>query len=415
VTSLRIAHVTNEAFGFDTANGVQHVVYCLARAQAELGHVVAVFSRDDNAVNVLGGRAEPTSPTPRQVPSGFEGSFRQRLLARYLEATLAADLLTWRPQLVHFHSVHIPQNVALASHLRRAGIPYCVTVHGALFPAALQRGRVKKSLFHLLFERRYLNEACFIHAVSPHETQVIRRVGVDCPIVLVPNGVPPGGNLRGARPESLYAVSPWLRDRLVFMFIGRLDTWQKGLDLLIHAFARAGLQDAGLVLVGPDCRGSRQELRRLAERLGILSAVVFMEPAFGEERANLLSAADVFVHPSRWEGLSLSVLAAAAAGKACMITRHADPLGELGRSQAAIVVEPSVSSIVEGLKRTAALKNDERQLMGTRARRVVEASFSWPSIAGTLVEAYQRALATARIAAAGRQRNGAPADRALGQ
>ena len=50
-----------------------------------------------------------------------------------------------------------------------------MTVHGALFRSALRRGRIKKTIFHLLFERRYLNEARFIQAVSPHETEVIRR------------------------------------------------------------------------------------------------------------------------------------------------------------------------------------------------------------------------------------------------
>ena len=34
---LRIAHVINEPFGAESANGVQQVVYCLARAQAEIG------------------------------------------------------------------------------------------------------------------------------------------------------------------------------------------------------------------------------------------------------------------------------------------------------------------------------------------------------------------------------------------
>ena len=139
------------------------------------------------------------------------------------------------------------------------------------------------------------------------------------------------------------------------MFIGRLDAWQKGLDLLIEAFAQAGLREAGLVLVGPDYRGSRRELERLANRLGISSQLVFIGPAFGEDRANLFAAADVFVHPSRWEGLSLSVLAAAAAGKPCLITRDADPFGELERAQAAIFVETNVSSIAEGLRRAAAL------------------------------------------------------------
>jgi glycosyltransferase involved in cell wall biosynthesis len=176
------------------------------------------------------------------------------------------------------------------------------------------------------------------------------------------------------------------------MFIGRLDPWQKGLDLLVEAFARAGLHDAGLVLVGPDCRGSRRTLEALADRLGVSAQVVFTGPAFGDDRANLFAAADVFVHPSRWEGVSLAVLAAAAAGKPCLITREADPLGELERAEAAIVVEATVSSIAAGLRRAATLSDQERQAMGQHARRVAEAQFTWPSIADKLGDFYRSAL-----------------------
>jgi glycosyltransferase involved in cell wall biosynthesis len=390
---LRIAHVTNEAFGLETANGVQQVVDCLARAQAKMGQAVAVFSRDDHAVNILEDDAESNPCARRVVVPASDVSLRQRMLGRHFETILAEQLLAWQPDIVHFHSVHIPQNVALAAHLRNVGIAYCVTVHGAFFRAAFRRGWMKKTLFNLFFERRYLNEARFIHSLSPHETDVIRRRGVNRPIVVVPNGVPADANVLPMRPDALFAENPGLRDQRVFMFVGRLDPWQKGLDLLIDAFASAALPEASLVLVGPDCRGSRRALATRAERLGISSRVVFIEPAFGQERANLFAAADVFVHPSRWEGLSLSVLAAAAAGKACMLTREADPLGDLERSRAAVVVDASVSSIATGLKQAASLSREELHIMGTRAQRVAETHFSWPSIAARLVEAYRRALA----------------------
>jgi glycosyltransferase involved in cell wall biosynthesis len=386
---LRIAHVINEPFNLDSANGVQQVVYCLARAQAGIGQSVAVFSRE-GGVHLLGAEATPRVSGP--VRAGYGWTLRQWLLSPYLEPSLAEDVLAWHPDMLHFHSVHIPQNVALAAHVGRAGIPYCVTVHGGLFRAALRRARLKKAVFNVFFERRYLNQARFIHAVSPHEPDVIRRLGVDRPIVVVPNGLPPDANLPALRPDALYVENPWLRGRRVFMFVGRLDPWQKGLDLLIEAFAGAGLHEAGLVLVGPDCRGSRRTLAALADRLGISSQLVFTGPAFGEDRANLLAAADVFVHPSRWEGLSLSVLAAAAAGKPCLITRDADPLGELERAQAAVLVEPTVSSIAAGLSRAAALGKQELHTMGTRARRMAEAHFTWPSIGGRLVEAYRGVL-----------------------
>ena len=212
------------------------------------------------------------------------------------------------------------------------------------------------------------------------------------PVVVVPNGLPPDVDVPASQPDALYAALPWLRDQHVFMFIGRLDSWQKGLDLLVNAFARAGLRDAALVLVGPDYRGSRRALTTLTGRLGISSRVVFVDAVFGPDRANLFAAADVFVHPSRWEGVSLSVLAAAAAGKPCLITREADPLGELERAQAAIIVEASVSSVAEGLKRATALSRQELQVIGARARRVADAHFTWPAIAGKLIDAYRLAL-----------------------
>jgi glycosyltransferase involved in cell wall biosynthesis len=403
---LRIAHVINEPFGMESANGVQQAVYCLARAQAEMRQPVAVFSREEGGMHVLGGGAEAPRICGTVRPAGRGRSLRQRILSRYFEQSLAEDLLAWQPHILHLHSVHAPRNVALADYLCGVGIPYCVTVHGGLFPAALRRGRLKKAVFHLLFERQYLNDARFIQALSPHEAEVIRRRGVNASIVVVPNGLPLDTGIGASHPDALYEYCPWLRNRLVFMFIGRLDPWQKGLDLLIEAFAHVRMRDAGLVLVGPDCRGSRRVLERLAHRLGVSTHVIFTGPAFGEDRANLFAAADVFVHPSRWEGLSLSVLAAAAAGKPCLITRDADPLGELERAEAAILVEATVTSIAAGLRQAATLNVQERQRMGRRAGRVADAHFTWPSIAGKLADVYRSALENTRGPHADEARSG---------
>jgi len=389
---LRIAHVANEVFGVRTANGVQHVVYSLAHAQAELGQSVVVFTRDDRGMHVVGGSHPPASPRPAIEPERPRASARQRLLSTYFEPSLADGVLAWHTDIVHFHSVHIPQNVALAAHLARIGIRYCVTVHGGLFPAALRRHRTKKAVFNLLFERRYLNEAQFVHALSPGEAEIIRRHGVIRPLVIAPNGLPPESDMAATRPDALYADHPSLRGRQVFMFIGRLDPWQKGLDLLIEAFAVARLPRAALVLVGPEYRDSRRTLTSLAERLGVMADLVFIDAAFGQDRANLFAAADVFVHPSRWEGVSLSVLAAAAAGRPCLLTPEADPLGELARAQAAILVEGNVRSLSEGLRRAAALSRRELEGMGARARRAAEARFTWTATARQLGDAYHSAL-----------------------
>ncbi len=389
---LRIAHVINEPFAAESANGVQQVVYCLANVLADTGRLVAVFSREGGDVHVLGSEGAPTRNSAARSPIIIGRFAGHGLLCRYFERELAESLGAWAPDIVHFHSVHIVQNVALAAGLVQAGVPYCVTVHGGLFQPALQRGRLKKAILNVVAEREYLNAALFVHALSPAEAEVIRRRGVRQSIVVIPNGLPPGVAGSASRPHWLYERWPAMSGRRVFMFIGRLDPWQKGLDLLIEAFAHSDLRDAGLVLIGPDCHGSLNRLEDHARRLGISRQVVFTGAAFGDDRANLFAAADVFVHPSRWEGVSLSVLGAAASAKPCVITREADPLGQLERAAAAILVEPTVSSIAAGLKHAATLPEHQLQAMGERARQVAETHFTWPSIAERFVHAYRRAL-----------------------
>ena len=124
------------------------------------------------------------------------------------------------------------------------------------------------------------------------------------------------------------------------------------------------------------------------ERLGIRHSVFFIGPRFGSQRADVLAASDVFVHPSRWESLSLSVLAAAAAAKPCLITREADPCGKLEEGRGAILVEPTVSSIVTGMRRAASLSGEELKMMGERAHSVVREAFRWSAVAEALVDAY---------------------------
>ena len=377
MTRQRIAHILDAPFGVDDANGVAQVVRCLAPAQIDAGWSVAVFS-------------------------GVDGAYLRG--SEVASAPLDGDVFAWQPDLLHFHSVHVPSHLGMAARAHRAGIPYCVTVHGGLFPAALHRGRVKKAVFNLLFERRFLRNAGFVHAVSPHEVAALRRYGFEGPVVIAPNGVPLDVTI-APHTDGLYDAYPSLRNRQVFMFVGRLDPWQKGLDLLIEAFAQAAPRDAVLVLVGPDWRGSGRSLHMLAERLGILSRVVLTGAAFGDDRARLFAAADVFVHPSRWEGLSLSVLTAAAAGKPCLLTREADPLGGLERAGAAVIVEPTVSSIAAGLSRVAALGGCELNAMGARAQQAIEAHATWPETAGRLSEAYRSVLsATSRPGTVSKQR-----------
>ncbi len=97
----------------------------------------------------------------------------------------------------------------------------------------------------------------------------------------------------------------------VWLFVGRLET-QKGLDVLLDAFARLAKSERSrkLWIVG---EGSQREaLIEQAKQLGIADRVRF-EGAV-DDAAPYLWAADGFALASRWEGLPLALLEAQAAG-----------------------------------------------------------------------------------------------------
>jgi glycosyltransferase involved in cell wall biosynthesis len=271
----------------------------------------------------------------------------------------------------------------MAGRLARAGVPYCVTVHGILSPTALQRRAWAKQVAGLL-ERPFLNRAAFVHALTDTERADLRRYGVRAPIVVAPNGVDPD---ELAAPEGDEA--PCSEHGPEFLYLGRLDPEQKGLDLLISGFARARLEGATLTLAGPDWRDSRARLARLAEQLGIASRVRFPGAVFGRQKEEVLRRAAVFVHTSRWEGLALSVLEAAWMAKPLLLTPAADPAGRFGPAAAALVIEPTPDSIAAGLEALGQLDPSARAAMGLRARTLVEATFAWPAVAQTLITAYR--------------------------
>lgn len=380
---LRIAHFIGRCDA-DSANGVERMVHDLTLAQAALGHHVARL--------IL-------HPAGDEGPVPLESTLRRRcgavigigalLLGRAIPKRVWDELIAWQPDLVHLHSVFVPENVALGKRLRRVGIPYCVTVHGALAPQARRHGRLKKALFHAAYERSYLESASAVHALTSDEEQQIRRSGIRTRVVVAPNGVDAGAGVAAHGREALLQRFPTLGARRVFMFIGRLDPVQKGLDLLLEAFAGAALHDAALVLIGPDWRGGRSRLERLVRALGLSECVLFDGPVFGGAKQQLLRGADVFVHTSRWEGVSLSVLEAGAAGLPCLLTPDADPSGHFGRAGAAVVAEGTQTALTGALRQLAAMSTAELRSMGDRGRATIAAHFTWPAVARTVVDFYR--------------------------
>lgn len=131
-----------------------------------------------------------------------------------------------------------------------------------------------------------------------------------------PNAIPSERFL--FKPEDRVRVRRHLgigRDALVIGHTGRF-TYQKNHDWLIRVFAEVHRlrSDARLVLVG---EGPLEATNRtLAKTLGVAEAVHFV--GFQMQVESFLSAMDVFLLPSHFEGFCISLLEAQANGLPCL-------------------------------------------------------------------------------------------------
>jgi glycosyltransferase involved in cell wall biosynthesis len=378
---IRVAHVAG--FSETSASGVDHMVFGLVSHLDSDGVRAEVWDLNPSHGSVKERRIGPVSvfqlPSRTRVRSSLLGL--PETTRRFIrERRDGIDLL-------HLHSVFIPENVWVA---RFARLPYVLTPHGGYSPRVLAgNNRVAKFVWMRLWEREYVRNASMIHAVSPQELEELRATFGPRPFVFVPNAI-------DLPAEGTAPADRVLRQSKRIVFLGRLAIDHKGLDVLLEGYANYVRHqrdtDTELIVAGPDFRSGRDELEALAASLLPSGHVRFTGPLFGRDKEALLSSAYVFVHTSRWEGMPFAVLEALAAGCPVLVT-PATNLGEyVDEFGAGVVVDGSAQSVAVGLRKLLEMPAEDYEALCSAARRLASAHFSWPIVAEQITAEYSKIL-----------------------
>ncbi len=179
---------------------------------------------------------------------------------------------------------------------------------------------------------------------------------------------------------------------------------KNGIDILIRAFAelmrrKSSVVSYKLVIVGdgPD----RGTLEKLARELGVLDRTEFLGYVPAERVPEELSRADVFVRPSRSEGLGSSFLEAMAAGVPVIATEVGGIRDFLKDGETGLAVRPEdpgdVAEKVEMVFRNSRLRS---RIVGN-GMRLVEERYAWERIAGEMDAIFTKLLRPAMVVATG--------------
>lgn len=365
---MRIAQVIPA--GAHPYSGVPTVIVQLSLHLAGLGHHVEVWllqpwNTEEAALH--GATLAAAGMSVVTAPPGRRGS---HLLAER------------RVDIVHLHSVFTPPNALLARRLR---VPYAVSPHGGYAPISLARSAFRKALYTRLVERRLVRNAALRVALTDVEVRELRTFGAPEPITVIPNGVPPAPKQVDPnafrRELGLDATQPLL------LFVGRLDVFHKGLDILIRGLAAAPGWHAALV--GSDFRGGADQLRSLAGTLGAGSRLSLAGPRHGTALHEAFAAADCFVLTSRWEGLPLSLLEALAHGIPVVVSPAVDELVGVVTAGAGWSAAPAeLGALLERLQHLDGRERERR----AAAARALAARYDWTSVARRYEAAYRNVI-----------------------
>lgn len=355
---MRILNVTQSYAPFDEFGGPPAKVRALSEGLAARGHDVTVLTADWGLEKRIAQQRE--TPAER-CPFGWRRKVTG-VTAIYLPTWLRYRATTWNPavkrfcraRLQNFDMVHIfglydLLGPSVAAFCRRLRIPYVVEPIGMFVP--IVRNLRMKRIYRARFGKSLLSGAAAIVATSeqercalacggtPQQKIVLRRNGV-----ALPQCFPEGGEFRAA--HGIPAEGQ------VVLFLGRLSS-KKSPDLLLRAFAglapREREQGPWLVFAGPDCEGRKENLRRIAARLGISSHVRFTGPVYGDQKWSAYRDADVFVLPSQNENFGNTALEAAGAGTPVIISQQCG-IASLLRDEAAIVVAHDEKALREAME-----------------------------------------------------------------
>lgn len=372
--------------GFMRGGAVSNAVRGLALAQSQLGASVAIAASRSEGPPLYYPLTDLGSVKILEWDPLFTFRYR-KILLRVLNKRIVWECLDFNPDIVHIHGEFNPDNLRVPFLFNR---PIILSPRGGFHPVVMEKSlKYFKKVYFRLAQGICYKHVCAFHALSPMESGHISSLVKKCTVYCVPQGP----NLRlmekGYSSETGNKV-----DSINLIFVGRLDVFTKGLDLLIESVAHVlkvwGEKKLHLVLVGPDLNGGQEQLESLANQLNIRNAITFTGTLTGHDLRRVLESSDIYIQLSRHEALSSSALEALFMKLPAILSESVGLVSypEVGNLPHVKKVKANVQdvsmAIIEFSRRIVELKKN-----ADAASPQLEAFFSWERSAKKHLENYE--------------------------
>ncbi len=321
------------------------------------------------------------SPGLPLTDTGYYLSFRYSRKAKALLQTM---------DLVHVHHPFLSGRLAL-NYCRPLRIPIVFTNHTRYDLYAQAYLPLLPEELSDTFLQTYMPPFCqavdLVISPSAGMGEVLKKLGVACPIEIIPNGV--DLQLYRLRCDDCRPKLGFREHDILLIYAGRLGP-EKNLDFLIRAFAGTAeaIDNIHLLIIGGG--PEEQALRQLAGQTGAHARIHFTGMLPYDELPRYLSMADLFVTASVTEVHPLSVIEAMATGLPVLGIQSVGVGDTVEDGITGFLSSPDQAAFAALLTRLC-LDADLREKMGAAARKVSR-KYAIEHTTQVMLERYERLL-----------------------
>lgn len=278
------------------------------------------------------------------------------------------------------HSHNYKSNLYGCAAAKRAGVPIVATCH-------TWTGEALRLAIYGAIDRWFLRGFAAVVGVSGAVLDQLRRSGVrEDRLLRIANGIDTDRFWPAARAleHPMGAVHT-----VLVGCAGRL-TYQKGFDLLLRAAAEVVSQSPNVSFAIAGDGEEREKLNRLACSLGIESKIHFLGPV--REMASFYHSLDIFVMPSRYEGMPMALLEAMASQQPIVAARVGQVPDLIEDGETGLLIRPDEPGELADAILRLVRNPDLASRMARRAHARVVERYSSQAMADRYLEVYRGAV-----------------------